>query len=116
MTAGSYCVSALVLVELAKSALQSTLQLIDRARICTLKRSGLIAYHFWLAAFQAYFNETALVGISGFVSVTIAEVHLNPGDMLAKAVQTFANLGRNSGRQLFPAVDIFVGVDLNLHC
>lgn len=104
------------MVELAKRAVQNALQLIDRAGICIFKRGGLITDCFWLAALQAYFNQTALVGIAGFICVTVAEMHLNPGDMLAKAVQTLVNLRRNFGGKLFPAVDIFVGVDLNLHC
>ena len=48
-------------------------------------------------------------------AVFIAEVHFNTGDMLTEAVQAGVDLGRNTGGQFFPALYVFVGVDLNLH-
>jgi hypothetical protein len=60
------------LIDLAENTLQGTLQLFGGTRICALQRGGLIANHFRLATFQAYFHQTALVGIAIFGTVAIA--------------------------------------------
>ena len=69
----------------------------------------------WLTAFQAGFHDAALIVWSAFVTVVIAQVHLNPRDVRFVMTEGSAHFAGSPCRQRFMTFNVMVGIDLNLH-
>ena len=68
-----------------------------------------------LPAFEAGFHHATFIAHSTLFTVLVADVHFNPGDVLAEPVQCIIYRGSNLIGKELTTFDIMVCIDLNLH-
>lgn len=68
-----------------------------------------------LMAFEPRFHHAAFVIASAFAGVLVSEMHIQSRDMRAEAFQCAFDGGAHRGSCRLVALDVAIGIDLDLH-
>jgi hypothetical protein len=91
------------------------LQLVRRAFDGPIQGRRLVAYRNRLTSRQAGFYEASFVVAVGLGTIYIAEMDLHASDLIAEPAQCALHGGFDLTAQLRIAIDVPVGIDLDLH-
>ncbi len=75
----------------------------------------MVAYCYRLVGGEPRLHQAALIVAPGLFAVFIAQVDFDSRDVITEAIQGMAHLGLNPMNQGFMAINVVIGIDLDMH-